>query len=61
MFLTANYRRLCDRFCGLLVRVSGYRSRSSGFDSWPYQTFCKVRGLERGPLSLVRTIDELLE
>jgi hypothetical protein len=25
--------RFCDRLCGLVVRVSGYRSRSPGFDS----------------------------
>jgi hypothetical protein len=35
-----------DRFCGLVVRVSGYRSRGPGFDF---------------RLSLVRTIEELLE
>jgi hypothetical protein len=52
------YRR--DRLCGLVVRVSGYRSRGPGFDS-PYQIFREVMGLERDPLSLVRTIEELLE
>jgi hypothetical protein len=26
-----------------------------------YQSFCEVLGLERGPLSLVSTIEELLE
>jgi hypothetical protein len=31
------------------------------FDSWPYQIFWKVVGLERGPLSLVSTVEELLE
>jgi hypothetical protein len=50
-----------DRLCGLVGRVSGYRSRGPGFDSWPYKIFWEVRGLERGPLSLVRTIEELLE
>jgi hypothetical protein len=25
------------RLCGLVVRVSGYRSRGPGFDSQPYQ------------------------
>jgi hypothetical protein len=29
--------------------------------SRPYQIFWEVGGLERGPLSLVRTIEELLE
>jgi hypothetical protein len=44
-----------NRLCSLVVRVSGYRSRGPGFDSQPYQIFWKVGGLERGPLSLVRT------
>jgi hypothetical protein len=33
----------------------------SGFDSWRYQIFWEVAGLERGPLSLLSTIEELLE
>jgi hypothetical protein len=32
----------------------------SGFDSWRYQIFSRVVGLERGPLSLVSTIEKLL-
>jgi hypothetical protein len=32
----------------------------SGFDSRPYQIFWEVVSLERGPLSLVNTIEELL-
>jgi hypothetical protein len=51
--------KFCYRLCGLVVRVSGYRSRGPGFDSRPYQIFWEVRGLERGPLSLVGTIEEL--
>ena len=50
-----------DRLCGLVVRVSGYRYGGLGFDSRIYQIFWVVVGLERGPLSLVRSIDELLE
>jgi hypothetical protein len=50
-----------DRLCGLVVRVSGYRYRGPGFDSQRYQIFWVVVGLERGPLSLVRSIEELLE
>jgi hypothetical protein len=50
-----------DRLCGLVVRVPGYRSRGPGFDSRRYQIFWEVVGLERGPLSLVRIIDQLLE
>jgi hypothetical protein len=32
----------------------------SGFDSGRYQIYWKAVGLERGPLSLVSTIEELL-
>jgi len=48
---------LCDedRLCGLVVRVSGYRYRGPGFDPRRYQIFLVVVGLERGPLSLVRS------
>jgi hypothetical protein len=48
-----------DRFCGLLVRVPGYRSWGPGFDSRRYQIFWEVVGLERDPLSLVRITEEL--
>jgi hypothetical protein len=44
----------------VVVRVSDYRYRGPGFDSWRCQIFRVAVGLERGPLSLVRTIDELL-
>jgi hypothetical protein len=50
-----------DRLCGLVIRVSGYRYRGPGFDCRPYQMFLEVVGLERGPLSLVITTEELLE
>jgi hypothetical protein len=49
------------RLCGLVVRIPGYRSRGPAFDSWRYQIFWEVVGLEWGPLSLVRIIEELLE
>jgi hypothetical protein len=45
----------------LVVRFPGYRFRGSGFDSRRYQIFWEVMGLERGPLRLVRIIEELLE
>ena len=48
-------------WCGLVVRVSGYRYRGPGFDPRRYQIFWVVLGLERGPLSLVRSIEELFE
>jgi hypothetical protein len=49
---------LHDRLCGLLVRVLGYRSGGPG--SIPGTIRKKVVGLERGPLSLVSTTEELL-
>jgi hypothetical protein len=53
--------KIVDRLCGLVVGVPGYRYRGSGFDFRRYQIFREVVGLERGPLSLVRIIEELLE
>jgi hypothetical protein len=50
---------IIDRFCGLVVRVLGYRSGGPG--SIPGTTRKKVVGLERGPLSLVSTTEELLD
>jgi hypothetical protein len=51
-----------DRLCGLVVRVLGYRSGGPG--SVPGTTpppQKKVGGLERGPLNLVSTTEELLD
>jgi hypothetical protein len=48
-----------DRLCGLVVRVRGCRSGGPG--SIPGTTRKKVVGLERGPLSLMSTTDELLD
>jgi hypothetical protein len=48
-----------DRLCGLVVRVLDYRPRGPGFDSQALQK--KVVSLERGPISLVSTIEELLD
>jgi hypothetical protein len=51
---------LLDRLCGLVVRVLGHTSRGPG--SIPGTTRKKkVVGLERGPLSLVSTTEELLD
>jgi hypothetical protein len=50
-----------DRLCGLVVKVPGYWSRGPGFNSRHYQIFRQVVGVERGPLSLVSTTEELLE
>jgi hypothetical protein len=49
-----------DRLCGLVGRVPDYRVRGPGFYSRRYQVFWEVLGLERGPLSLVSTTEELL-
>jgi hypothetical protein len=49
----------CDRLCGLVVRVLGYRSGGPGLI--PGTTKKKGMGLERGPLSFVSTTKELLE
>jgi hypothetical protein len=49
-----------DRLCGLAVRVPDYRYRGLGLDSRRYQIFWEVVGMERGSLSLVSTIEELL-
>jgi hypothetical protein len=43
-----------------VVRVSGYRSIGPEFDSRRFQIFWEAVGLERGPLSLVRTTEEVL-
>jgi hypothetical protein len=49
-----------DSLCGLVVRVLGYRSGDPV--SIPGTTRKKnVMGLERGPLSLVSTTEELLD
>jgi hypothetical protein len=61
MFYLEGYNAVRSRLCGLVVRVSGYRSRDVGFDSRALPDFLRSKGLERDPLSLVRTIEELLE
>jgi hypothetical protein len=42
------------------IRLLGIFRRRSDFDSGHYQIFREEVGLERGPLSLVSTIEELL-
>jgi hypothetical protein len=49
-----------DRLCGLMVRVLGYRSPEARVQ-FPALPEKKVVSMERGPLSLVSTTEELLE
>jgi hypothetical protein len=52
---------LLDRLCGLVVRVPGYRSRVSGFESWCYQIIWEVVDPERVSLSFLRILGKLLK
>jgi hypothetical protein len=49
-----------DRLCGLVVRNLWLQIQSSWFDSKRYQISWEIMCLERGPLSLMSTIEELL-
>jgi hypothetical protein len=49
-----------DRICGLVVRVPGYRSRGPSSIPGATRFFWEVVGLERSPLSLASTTEELL-
>jgi hypothetical protein len=61
LFLYLPLIEYVDRLFGLVVRVSGYRSRGPGPDSQRYQIFRELVGLELGPPSLVRIYEEHLE
>jgi hypothetical protein len=50
-----------DRLCGLVVKSFWLQVQRSRVRFPAIPDFLKVRGLERVPLSLVRTIEELLE
>jgi hypothetical protein len=50
----------CDRLCGLVVRIPGYRSRGSGSIPGATRFIYEVVDLERGPLSIMGTTEELL-
>jgi hypothetical protein len=54
-----DYNKLFDRFCGLVVRVLGYRSGGPG--SILGTSRKKVVGLEWGLLSLVSTTEGLFD
>jgi hypothetical protein len=49
-----------DRLCESLVKSFWLQIQMSGFDSQRDHIFREVVGLERGPLSLVSTTEELL-
>jgi hypothetical protein len=49
------------RLCVQVVRVPGCRNRGPWFDFWRHQILWVAVGPERGPLSLVRINEELLE
>jgi hypothetical protein len=59
IFLKVSFLLSGDHLCGLVVRILGYRSGGPG--SIPGTTKRKVVGLERCPLSLVSTTEELLD
>jgi hypothetical protein len=60
LFLTVGWGE--DRLCGLVVRVLDYRQIQGSRIRFPGTTRKKkVVGLERGPLSLVSTTEELLD
>jgi hypothetical protein len=61
LFILPHACYMPDRLCGLVVRVSGYRSRVPGFDSRRFQIFWEAAGLERGPLSRARATEKLFE
>jgi hypothetical protein len=50
-----------NSLCVCVGHGSWLQTRRSGFDSRRYQIFWEVMGLERGPLSLVRIIEELVQ
>jgi hypothetical protein len=63
----SNVTTIVDRLCGLVIRFLGYRSGGPGsipgtarFSGGKKEKKTVV-GLERGPLSLVSTTEELLD
>jgi hypothetical protein len=64
LFITCNMSLVvCVAFClcGLVVKNSWLQIQRLWFDFRHYQICWEILGLERGPLSLVTTIEELLE
>jgi hypothetical protein len=62
-FIWKHWEKSCDSTVRIVVCKSHalLQIQRSGFDSRCYQIFWEVVGLERGPLSLVSTTEELLE
>jgi hypothetical protein len=64
LFKESILQQICVFSYAHLFLSSGHSSwlqvQRSGFDSWLYQIFWEIVGLERGSLSLVSTIEELL-
>jgi hypothetical protein len=58
---TPLYLYMSTRLCGLVARAPGYRSRGPRSIPGATRFSEKQWGLERGPLSLVSTIEKLLE
>jgi hypothetical protein len=60
-FIICILLQVADRLCGLMVRVLGNRSRGPGSIPGATRRKRRVVGLERGPLSLVSTTEELID
>jgi hypothetical protein len=62
-FLISDFNNCNDKFVTASAssgQSSCLQIQRSGFDSWSYQIFWEAVGLERGPLSVVSKIEELL-
>jgi hypothetical protein len=55
----SSFLKINAEISGLVARVPGCSPRGPGFDSWRYQFFRVVVGLEQGPLNLMRPNEEL--
>jgi hypothetical protein len=54
-------KKIINLGCHNFVKLNLNGIQRSGFDSQLYHIFCELVGLERGPLSLVSTTEELLD
>jgi hypothetical protein len=52
---------ISDRLCSPVVRGPDYKYSGPVFDSRHYRILWEAEGLKRGPLSLVKISEELLE